>query len=411
MHAFARLRQAAVAAATWRSAGHRPAPDAAAPQHSSLGAHQRTVSQRLEALAACADAVTCAPIFQPTAGARRAVAGQWPREDFPAEETSMTTRRTVLGLSAATAATAMLPGPARAQQWPVKPIRIVIPWTPGSTTDVLGRVVTGPLSAALGQPVIVDNRSGAGGTIGSAAVARADADGYTLLIHSSAHSAAPATFPNAPYNPRNDLIGIANLGVVPNVIVVNPNRGYRTLADMVARGRKTELFFSSAGIGSATHWAAERFLLSAGLKATHVPHKGGPEALNDVVADRVDFYAGGSSSVLPMIMAKKALPLAVTTPVRSRAFPDLPTTVELGFANSDYSFWSGLLAPAKTPAPIVQRLAAEMNKVLADPAVSSALLKLGCEPVSMSQAEFNATIQREMDSVIALVKAASLKFD
>ena len=142
-----------------------------------------------------------------------------------------------------------------------------------------------------------------------------------------------------------------------------------------------------------------------------MPHKGGPEALNDVVADRVDFYAGGSSSVLPMIMAKKAIPLAVTTPTRSRAFPDVPTTIELGFANSDYSFWSGLLAPAKTPAPIVQRLAADMAKVLSDPVVSSTLLKMGCEPVSMTQAEFNATIQREMDAVIALVKAAALKFD
>jgi len=323
----------------------------------------------------------------------------------------MTTRRTVLGLSAATAACALLPAMARAQQWPIKPIRVIIPWTPGSTTDVIGRLVTGPLSAALGQPVIVDNRSGAGGTIGSATVARADPDGYTLLIHSSAHSAAPATFPNTPYSPRNDLIGVANLGVVPNVITVNPDRGYKTLADMVARGRKTELFFSSAGIGSATHWAAERFLLSAGLKATHVPHKGGPEAMNDVVAGRVDFYAGGSSSVLPMILAKKAVPLAVTTPVRSKTFPDVPTTIELGFANSDYSFWSGVLAPARTPAPIIQRVAAEVTKILADPAVSGALYKVGCETVTMNQAEFNATIQREMDTFLALVKSAGLKFN
>jgi tripartite-type tricarboxylate transporter receptor subunit TctC len=322
----------------------------------------------------------------------------------------MTSRRNVLGLSAAAAATACLPGLARAQQWPSKPIRMIIPWTPGSTTDVIGRLVSNPLAAALGQPVVVDNRSGAGGTIGSAAVARADPVGETLLIHSSAHSAAPATFPNTTYNPRTELIGVSNLGVVPNVIVVNADRGIKTLADLVARGRKEELLFSSAGIGSATHWAAERFLMSAGLKATHVPHKGGPEAMTDVVAGRVDFYAGGSSSALPMIMAKKVIPLAVTTPVRSRAFPDVPTTIELGFKDSDYSFWSGLLAPAKTPAPIIQRLSAEMTKILSDPATVAALFKVGSEMVNMTQAEFNSTIQREMDTFLAIVKAAGLKF-
>jgi len=322
----------------------------------------------------------------------------------------MTSRRHILGFSAATAASAWLPGFAHAQQWPSKPVRIIIPWTPGSTTDVIGRLVANPLSAALGQPVVVDNRSGAGGTIGSSVVARADPDGYTLLIHSSAHSAAPATFPNTTYNPRTELIGVSNIGVVPNVIVVNAERGIKNLGDLVARGKKGELLFSSAGIGSATHWAAERFLMSAGLKATHVPHKGGPEAMTDVLAGRVDFYAGGSSSVLPMILAKKVIPLAVTTPERSRAFPDVPTTIELGFANSNYSFWSGLLAPAKTPAPIVARLHAEMTKVLTDPAMVNALFKVGCETVNQSQAEFNSTIQREMDTFLNIVKAAGLKF-
>lgn len=322
----------------------------------------------------------------------------------------MTSRRNVLGLSAAAAATAFLPGLARAQQWPVKPIRVIIPWTPGSTTDVVARIALTQLSAALGQPVIPDNRSGAGGTIGSAAVARADPDGYTLLIHSSAHSAAPATFPNTPYSPRNDLVGVSNLGVVPNVIVVNADSGMKTLADMVARGRKRELLFSSAGIGSATHWAAERFLMSAGLKATHVPHKGGPEAMTDVVAGRVDFYAGGSSSALPMITARKVIPLAVTTPTRSRAFPDVPTTIELGFKESDYSFWSGMLAPAKTPAPIIQRLSTEMTKILNDPATVAAMFKVGLETVNMTQAEFNSTIQREMDTFLSIVKTAGLKF-
>lgn len=322
----------------------------------------------------------------------------------------MTSRRRILGLSAAAAATACLPGFALAQQWPSKPIRMIIPWTPGSTTDVIGRLVSNALATALGQPVVVDNRSGAGGTIGSAAAARAEPDGYTLLIHSSAHSSTPATFPNTPYNPRTELIGVSNLGVVPNVIVVNADRGIKTLDDLLARGRKGELLFSSAGIGSATHWAAERFLMSARIKATHVPHKGGPEAMSDVVAGRVDFYAGGSTSALPMITAGRVIPLAVTTPTRSRAFPNVPTTIELGFANSDYSFWSGLLAPAKTPPAIVNRLSTEMTRILNDPAIAAALLKVGCEPVSMTQAEFNATIQREMDTFLEIVKTAGLKF-
>jgi len=232
----------------------------------------------------------------------------------------MTTRRSIIQISgaaiAALAASAFAPA-AFAQQYPSKPIRAIVPLTPVSTTDVIGRLVVEGLSGALGQPIIAENRSGAGGTVGSAVVARADADGYTLPMNAAAHSAAPAAFPNAPYHAGNDFSGGAVFGVVPNVTLASPDKGIKTLRALVDTARKGNLTFASAGIGSATHWAAERLLLSAGVKATHVPFKGGPEALADVAAGRVDFMSIGTSSGLPFIRSGRLPPLTVSTRERS----------------------------------------------------------------------------------------------
>ncbi|MBI4189312.1 MAG: tripartite tricarboxylate transporter substrate binding protein [Betaproteobacteria bacterium] len=323
----------------------------------------------------------------------------------------MTTRRKFLLWSGAVLATPALPRIASAQKWPARPIRAIVPFTAGSTIDVIGRIVLDPLSAALGQPIVVENRGGAGGSIGTALVAKAEPDGHTILIHASAHSAAPAVYPNLPYDPARDFSAVIAFGSVPNVVVISPAKGIKTLKELVEAARKGSFTFASAGVGSATHWAAERLRLSAGFNAVHVPFRGGPEALAEVMTGRVDFMCIGITSGLSFIRPGRLLPLAVSTRTRSSALPDLPTTIEAGYPDSDYTFWNGMLAPAKTPRAIVNRLHAEMQKVLREPAVIEKLKLQGVEPMPLTPAEFDALIAKEVQSNIALVKAAGLKFN
>jgi tripartite-type tricarboxylate transporter receptor subunit TctC len=321
-------------------------------------------------------------------------------------------RRDFLTLTCAAAATPALSRRVLADAWPSdKVIRAVVPFGPGSTIDIIGRVVLDPLSSALGQTIVVENRGGAGGSIGSAMVAKSDADGYTLLINASAHTAAPAVYPNLTYDPSKDFAGVAVFGVVPNVLLIAPSKGIKSAGELVARAKAASMTFASAGVGSATHWAAERFLLSAGVKATHVPFSGGPAALTEVMTGRVDFCFIGISSAMPFIADGRLLPLAVGTLKRSPALPNVPTTVELGFADSDYTFWNGMLAPAKTPRPIIERLHAEVGKALALPAVQEKLAAQGVEPMPLSPQEFDAMIAKEIVSNIKLVKAAGLTFN
>src|SRR5687768_11064568 len=296
----------------------------------------------------------------------------------------MTTRRKFLLLSGAALATPVLPRFAAAQQWPSKPIRAVVPFGAGSTIDILGRIVLEPLSAALGQPIVIENRGGAGGSIGTALVARAEPDGYTLLIHASAHSAAPAAYPNAPYDAARDIRGVAVFGSVPNVTVISPAKGIRTLKELVEAARKGSFTFASAGVGSATHWAAERLRLAAGFNAVHVPFKGGPEALTQVASGEVDFMSIGVSSGMPFIRSGRLIPLAVSTLERSSALPDVPTTIEAGYPNSDYTFWNGMLVPAKTPRDIVDRLHEETMKVLRQPGIIEKFKPQGIEPMPLT---------------------------
>jgi tripartite-type tricarboxylate transporter receptor subunit TctC len=287
----------------------------------------------------------------------------------------------------------------------------VIPFSAGSTLDIIGRIVLDPLSSQLGQTIVVENRGGAGGSIGTAQVAKAEPDGYTLLIQASAHSAAPAAYPNITYDPARDLAGVIVFGTVPNVTIVAPNRGIKTLQDLVAKAKGGSITYSSAGVGSATHWAAERLRVSAGFTGVHVPFRGGPEAITEVMTGRVDFACMGISSAFPFIRDGKLLPLAVSTPKRSSALPNVPTTLELGYANSDYSFWLGMLVPAKTPPAIIERLRAETQKALATPAVQEKFKPQGIEPMPLSPAEFDALIKKEIAANIELVKAAGLKFN
>jgi tripartite-type tricarboxylate transporter receptor subunit TctC len=322
-------------------------------------------------------------------------------------------RRKFLKLSAAALAAPALARPAFAQAaWPTaRQIRAIVPFSAGSTIDILGRIVLDPLSKQLGQTIVIENRGGAGGSLGSAAVAKADPDGYTILINAAAHSGAPAAYSNLPYDAANDFSAVASFGNVPNVLLVAPSSGIKTVQELVAKAKSGSLSFASAGVGSATHWAAERFNVSAGLRVTHVPFRGGPEALTEVMTGRVDYIFIGISSGLPFIQNKQLVPLAVSSARRSPTLPDIPTTLEAGYKDSDFNYWNGMLIPAKTPRPIVDRLYAETTKVLALSDVQQKLKIQGVEPAPMTPAEMDAMIRREIALNLKIAKEAGLKFN
>ncbi|HEX3441764.1 MAG TPA: tripartite tricarboxylate transporter substrate binding protein [Pseudolabrys sp.] len=324
----------------------------------------------------------------------------------------LTSRRRFLTLASAALAAPAISRTAWADTWPKdRVIRAVVPFSGGSTIDIIGRIVTDPLSQQLGQTIIIDNRGGAGGTIGSAYVAKADPDGYTLLINAAAHSGAPAAYPHLSYDPAADFAGVACFGSVPNVLLIAPSKGIKTVQELVDKAKDGNMTFSSAGVGSATHWAAERFIVSAGLKATHIPFRGGPEALTEVMTGRVDFCCIGISSSMPFIKDGKLLPLVVTSTKRSPSLPDVPTSLEAGYKDSDFNYWNGLLAPVKTPRPIIERLHAEVTKALALPDVQNKLAVQGVEPSPLSPTEMDEMIKREIALNLKIAKAAGLKFN
>jgi tripartite-type tricarboxylate transporter receptor subunit TctC len=324
----------------------------------------------------------------------------------------MTTRRQFLAASAAVVAAPALPRIASAQDWPkARQIRAMVPFAPGSTLDIIGRLVMDPLSRQIGQTIVIENRGGGGGSIGTAQLAKAAPDGYSLLIQASAHSAAPAAYPKLSYDPVRDFAAIVPFGIVPNVTLVRPGRGIKTLKELLAAAKDGQLTYGSAGVGSATHWAADRLRLAGGFQALHVPFKGGPAALTEVMAGRVDFTCMGLGSALAFIRDGKLVPIAVSTPKRSPALPNVPTSIEAGLPNSDYIFWMGLFAPAKTPRAIIDRLHVETQKVLALPAVQERFKPQGIEPMPLSPSEFDALVKREVEANKALAKAAGLKFN
>ena len=270
-------------------------------------------------------------------------------------------------------------GPVVAEPWPQKPVRAVVPVGAGSTTDIVPRVIFEQLARELGQPIVVDNRAGAGGTIGAALVAKAEPDGHTLLVNSNAHAIAPAIYRQLPYDPAHDFAGVAVLGASPSVLVVSPASGYKGVADLVAaaKAKPGALNFSSVGVGTATHLSGERFRLSAGIDVVHVPLKGGAEAMAEVIARRIDFFIGPLGLVLPAIRDGRLVPLAVNATERARALPDVPTMRQAGFIDAEFPVWFGLFAPAKTPSHIVTRLHEMTEKALRSPQVSDRLYRAG----------------------------------
>jgi tripartite-type tricarboxylate transporter receptor subunit TctC len=316
-------------------------------------------------------------------------------------------RSLILGLMAILAAGAG----ASAETYPSKTIRVIIPFGAGSATDVIPRIVFDQLARQLGQAIVVENRGGAGGTIGASAVAKADPDGYTLLVNSSAHSITPAIYSNLPYDVASDFVAVGAIGSVPNVLIVAPSKGLKTLKAFVdtAKAKPGTFNFASVGVGSAVHLSAERFRIAAGYEAVHIPFKGGAEALTEVIAGRVDYYFCPIATALPHIRDGRLLALAVSSPQRASALPDVPTTLESGFADSDYTFWIGMFAPAKTPREIVDKLNAEMAKAVADPAVREKLATLGVELMPMAPAQFDAHVKGEIARYATFAKAAGLK--
>ncbi|RRH79599.1 tripartite tricarboxylate transporter substrate binding protein [Variovorax beijingensis] len=322
-------------------------------------------------------------------------------------------RRQALTAAAALAAIGTL-GVAHAQNaWPgTQPIKLVVPFTAGSGTDIVARLVAEKLGPALGTSVVVDNKPGAGGTLGAAITAKAPADGYTLLVHSAGHLVNPWIYKGLSYDTIKDFTGITPMASLPNVLVTAPSH-FANVQDLVAKAkaRPGGLNYGSAGNGSATHMNAEVFRLAAGLDAQHVPFRGTPEAMTEVMAGRVDWFFAPMVSALPLIKSGKLQALAVGTAKRSPALPEAPTTVEAGVPGSEYLFWVGLFAPAKTPQPVVDRLQAEVAKIMASPELKERLDKLGAEPFTMPSAQFNKFIADETAKAQQVVKAASIKVD
>jgi tripartite-type tricarboxylate transporter receptor subunit TctC len=301
--------------------------------------------------------------------------------------------------------------PGLAQDFPNKPVRAIVSFTPGSATDIVGRIVGAKLSEYWGQPVIVENRSGAGGAIGSAAVSKSAPDGYTLLINSSAHSVNPAIFANLPYDTIKDFTDIAPLAVQPNVLVVIGGSPYKTLSDLIgyARANPGKLNFGHAGVGSGTHLNTEKLLARAGVTATIVPFKGTPEVVAAILSGSVDCYWVPISAGLANIRSGKLHALAVSTAKRNPQLPDLPTTAEAGVKGAETALWFGMWGPPGMSRDVVTRINADVRKAVADPGVREKLLNLGNDTLDMSPGDFSAFVREEIDVNKRILAAAGVK--
>lgn len=300
---------------------------------------------------------------------------------------------------------------ALAQGYPSKPIKFLVPFTAGSGTDLIARSIADTMSKSMGQPIVIENKPGAGGTISAGQMAKGEADGYTVLVHSSGHALNPAIYSTIGYDTLRDLTGITPLAALPNVLVVNPAKGWKSVADLVAaaRAKPGQLNYASAGVGSATHLNAEKFRLQAGIEALHVPYKGTPEAMTNVIGGSNDWFFAPLASALPLVRDGKLQALAVSTPARSPSLPQVPTTVEAGVAGSDYTFWVGMIVASATPATVVKRLHEEALKAMAHPEVKERMNKLGADPFPLSVEAFNAFIKTEVDAAARIARAAGLK--
>jgi len=322
-------------------------------------------------------------------------------------------RRDILkaGFGSLAAAAMGLPAPARAADWPTKPVRVVIPYAAGSATDLVPRTIFEQVGHQLGQSFVVENRPGGGTTVASQQVKQSEPDGHTILVHSNAIVTVPAIQANVPYDPVKDFSAITPLGNVPLVLVVAPSKGMKTLKELVdkAKARPGEINYAAAGIGTPPHLTMERFRLAAGFQGQLVPFKGAPEALTEVMTGRVDMYFCPITPAIPLIKDGKVLALAVSSSKRATALPDVPTTVEAGVPDSDFDFWVGAFVPKKTPRDVVGKMHDQIAKAIADPATTQKLAKLGVEQMIMTPEAFDARVAKEADIAVKLAKAANIQ--
>lgn len=305
------------------------------------------------------------------------------------------------------AAALALCAPAQAQTYPTKTVRFVSGVTPGSASDTMARMLAEGLSTTLGQPVIVENRLGAGGLVGAKWVASQEPDGHTIMMYASAFTVSTLLNPGLE---AKELAPVATVATIPTILITPPGR-YKTAQDFVAaaKAQPGKLNCATAGSGSATHMALERFRAAAGFEVQNIHTKGAGEALTEVISGRADCYFALVFQALKMKEAGKVDAHLVSGPKRASVMPALPTTVEAGYPNSDYNFWVGALVAAKTPRPIVERLAKEINALVQSPQISERIRKLGADPLSLSVTEFQSMIDQELKDNAELIKKAGIK--
>jgi tripartite-type tricarboxylate transporter receptor subunit TctC len=300
---------------------------------------------------------------------------------------------------------------AHAEGWPSRLIKATIPFGAGSATDVVPRLVFDRLAAELGQSIVIENRAGAGGTLGTAVVAKAEPDGYSILAHSSALTIAPAIFPNLTFDATKDLSSALMIGSSANVMIVPNSRSWKTVQDFIAeaKAKPGSISFGSVGIGSAVHISAEKFRLAAGIEATHVPYRGGSEVITDILGARIDFYFCPLATALPLIREGQVRALLVSTPRRVADLPDVPTPLEAGLKNAESAIWFGVFMPSRTPRDIIEKFHAAGVKVLMEPAMQESLKKLGVDALPMKPSEMDDLVVRETAANMEVIKAAGIK--
>ena len=298
-----------------------------------------------------------------------------------------------------------------AAEYPTKPVRFIVAFPPGSSTDIVGRLYTNKWTEMWGYTVLADNRGGAGGTIAAGVAARANPDGYTLLLHSSGQTVNPALYAKLPYDTVKDFVDIGLLAQQPNVLVTGPNSSFKSVQDLIntAKAKPGSVNFASAGVGSGTHLNLESFKLATKIDINHVPYKGSGEVLTDIMGGRVDFYFAPISAVMGHLQSNRVRPLAVSTIKRAAVLPNLPTIAESGVPGFSFSLWFGVWAPTGVPQPVINKIAASIKAAAHDPVVHEKLATLGNETVDMTPAQFSKFVRAEMQSAAAILKAAGVK--
>lgn len=308
---------------------------------------------------------------------------------------------------------ALMVGAVHAQSWPTKPIKFIVPYPPGGGTDVIARIVQEPLAKELGQQVIIDNRGGAGGSIGSALAAQSPSDGYTVLFTLSSHTINPSFYPRLPFDTEKDFSPVVTIASLPQILVANPNFPAKTVKEVIemAKAKPGSISYASVGNGSPGHLAGAMMATDAGVDMTHIPYRGGGPAVTDVIAGQVPLLWVSIPAAAQFVKTGKLKALAVSTVKRSAVFPDVPTMAESGFKDFEVDSWYAMFVPASTPKPIIERLNKAALKVLAQPEVKEKLLSQGAEAVGDSPSQLGAVVKKEIAKWKQVVKAANIKVD